>query len=161
MATPKVKQIFKGRNKYGNNPLGILKLDFRSESEWLEYLKNRFQRLDLSIGEKPTGINLKIQNDTNNEDGAWTDDYKMNFLTTDKQSLHKVIRERMADISREILELPHKHTWVRLYADINRKDNAKYGRLSFEFLIGEQTGKGSFQTDRKYNILFTYNEFDN
>lgn len=161
MATPKVKQIFKGRNKYGNNPLGTLKLDFRSESEWIKYLNGRFQYLDLSIGEKPTGITLKVQNDTNNEDGAWTDDYTMNFLTTDKQSLHKIIRERIESLNREILELPHRDTWVKVYADINRKDNAKYGRLSFEIIIGEQTGGSTFKPDRKYNILFTYNEFDN
>ena len=154
-----MKQIFKHRNIYGNNPIGEISRDYRGEKECLDFLENKLRSYGLGMGDKPTSISLKITNDTENEE--WSNRSKdcldMDYYSADKKTFNEVVLGNGKTLCEEIMELPHFSTDIHVYACLGRRDNILYGM----FRINVRLLNESNRLLRHYTILFKYNEFNN
>lgn len=154
-----MKQIFKHRNIYGNNPIGEISRDYRGEKECLDFLENKLRSFGLGMGNKPTSISLKVTNETENEE--WSnrsqDYWDMDYYSADKNTFNEVILGNSKDICKEIMELSHNDIHIHVYFCLGRRDNILYGmfRLDIRLLNGNN------RLLRKYTLLFKYNEFNN
>ena len=154
-----LKQIFKHRNIYGNNPIGEISRDYCKDKDCIDFIENKVLSYGLGMGDKPTSISLNVTNDTENEE--WSnrskDYWDMNYYSADKKTFNEVVLGNSKAICKEIMELSHSNTNIHTYAYLGKRDNIYYGMFRIEIRLLNESDR----LLRKYTILFKYNEFNN
>lgn len=142
--------MFDGSRKepLGKFPVKVLE----TSADVQNFIDNTLATLDLGLGNKPTSINVNIDNVTYNEDENSDDFFRRTYLTDNKVHFNKTIQGVLNMVFNGLKGISKgKEILLTRYAEYNSVCGVKQGRLVCDMWISGNI--------RKYSIVITYNEF--